>query len=88
MDDTNKKSGKDNRTHTLDITDLICPMTFVRTKLTLEGLNVGDVLRVKLKGDEPLSNVPRSTTQHGHSVLKIDPVDGGAHIVTIRKETV
>ena len=87
MDYANKSAENGNRTHTLDITSLICPMTFVRTKLTLEGLNVGDILEVKLKGEEPLSNVPRSAKQHGHSVLSIDLADDDdTHVVTIRKE--
>ena len=42
----------------LDITREVCPMTFVRTKIALERLPVGGVLEVRLKGDEPLKNVP------------------------------
>lgn len=74
--------------HQIDITGLICPMTFVRTKLMIEKINVGDVLEVRLKGKEPLENVPRSARQHGHEVLSITPEDESAddvHIVLIRK---
>ncbi len=75
--------------HRLDITGLICPMTFVRTKLTLEKLAPGALLAVRLKGDEPLSNVPRSAKQHGHTVISIEPADeDGVHIVTLRREDV
>ena len=88
MDETNKKSPRDSQTHELDITSLICPMTFVRTKLTLESLPVGDVLAVTLRGEEPLSNVPRSATQHGHTVLSVDAGEGDTHIVLIRKENI
>ena len=55
----------------LDITGLICPMTFVRTKLALEKMTPGTILEVTLKGAEPLANVPRSARQHGHSVLSV-----------------
>jgi len=72
----------------LDITGLICPMTFVRTKLALEKLSPGDILEVTLKGPEPLLNVPRSTRQHGHSVLSITERDDGTHHVVIRREAV
>ena len=72
----------------LDITGLICPMTFVRTKLALEKLSPGDILEVTLKGPEPLHNVPRSARQHGHSVLSITEREDGTHLVVIRREAV
>jgi len=74
--------------HQIDITNLICPMTFVRTKLMIEKINVGEVLEVRLKGVEPLANVPRSARQHGHDVLSITPEDGldDVHIILIRKQ--
>jgi len=78
--------------HSIDITDLICPMTFVRTKLRLEKISSGDVLHVRLKGEEPLKNVPRSATQHGHTVLSTRPDDSSGEdavfIVSIRREDV
>lgn len=79
--------------NSLDITGLICPMTFVRTKLTLEKLQPGDVLLVRLKGTEPLRNVPRSAREHGHTVLSLEPEDPaagdtGVHLLKIRREAV
>ena len=68
----------------IDITNEVCPMTFVRTKLKLERMRPGEVLRVRLKGDEPLRNVPRAAREEGHSILGIED-DGEAHIVTIRR---
>jgi TusA-related sulfurtransferase len=58
-------------------------MTFVRTKLKLERMRPGEILRVRLKGDEPLRNVPRAAREEGHVILAIEP-DGDAHVVTIR----
>lgn len=74
--------------HQIDITNLICPMTFVRTKLMIERIDVGEVLEVRLKGTEPLENVPRSARQHGHDVLSIEPEDTAddVHIVLIKKK--
>lgn len=74
--------------HHIDITGFICPMTFVRTKLMLEKIAVGDVLEVRLKGKEPLENVPKSARQHGHSILGIEPESPEADIYTlwIKKE--
>ena len=58
--------------HTLDITGLTCPMTWVRTKLELERMPAGDVLVVSCAPGEALENVPRSATEAGHEVA----VDG------------
>jgi TusA-related sulfurtransferase len=53
---------------TLDITDLTCPMTWVRTKLALERLEPGDQLVVLCPEGEALENVPRSAREAGHDV--------------------
>jgi tRNA 2-thiouridine synthesizing protein A len=70
---------------TIDITGEVCPMTFVRTKLKLERMLPGEVLHVRLRGDEPLRNVPRAARDEGHIILGIVPA-GNDHIVTIRRQ--
>ena len=62
----------------LDITGEVCPMTFVKTKLMIEKMQSGDTLLVRLKGMEPLRNVPRSVKELGHCILSIDPELGEA----------
>ncbi len=69
---------------TLDITGEVCPMTFVRTKLRLERMQPGEVLAVRLRGEEPLRNVPRAAREEGHLILGI-VAEGNDHIVTIRR---
>ncbi len=53
----------------LDISGETCPMTFVRTKVKLEGMRPGELLRVRLRAGEPLANVPRAVLDHGHSIV-------------------
>jgi TusA-related sulfurtransferase len=53
---------------TLDITDLTCPMTWVRTKLELERMTPGERLEVRCAEGEALENVPRSAADAGHEV--------------------
>jgi TusA-related sulfurtransferase len=60
----------------LDITTEVCPLTFVRTKLLIERMNPGDTAEVRLKGNEPLENVPRSVEEMGHAVLELVPEPG------------
>jgi tRNA 2-thiouridine synthesizing protein A len=74
----------------LDITQELCPMTFVRTKLLIEAMPEGAVCEVRLRGAEPLKNVPRSARDHGHTVIDIRPEgsddsDDAVHLVRIRK---
>ncbi|UYN95445.1 MAG: sulfurtransferase TusA family protein [Enhydrobacter sp.] len=68
----------------IDITAEVCPMTFVRTKLRLERMQSGDVLKVRLRGVEPLRNVPKAAREEGHIILGIE-AQGDDHIVTIRR---
>ncbi len=58
--------------HTLDVTDVTCPLTWVRTKLALERLAAGEELVVRCREGEALENVPRSAAAAGHDVA----VDG------------
>ncbi len=62
----------------LDITQEVCPLTFVKTKLLIERLSPGQTAEIRLKGAEPLENVPRSVREHGHEVLSLEPEDGGS----------
>lgn len=59
----------------LDITHDVCPMTFVRTKLLMEKMQPGETAEIRLQGEEPLTNVPRSIREMGHAVLSLTPED-------------
>ncbi len=56
----------------LDITEDICPMTFVKTRLLIEKMSPGEIAEIRLTGGEPLENVPASVTELGHKVLDIE----------------
>ena len=55
-------------TATLDIRDVTCPLTWVRTKLALEAMAPGEELLVLLGAGEAMENVPRSAREAGHDV--------------------
>ena len=57
--------------HHLDITNEICPMTFVKTKLMLEKMKTGEILEVRLTEGEALENVPKSVREQGDTVLSL-----------------
>ena len=76
--------------HFLDITDDVCPMTFVRTRLLIEKMAPGEIAEIRLTDGEPLENVPDSVTELGHHILGIEAEqgdDGGPviHRIRIRK---
>lgn len=55
----------------VDITDVVCPITFVKAKVALEELEDGQILEVKMNEGEPIQNVPRSFKDEGHKVLNV-----------------
>ncbi|MEE2996988.1 MAG: sulfurtransferase TusA family protein [Pseudomonadota bacterium] len=55
----------------LDITGEVCPMTFVKVRLQLEKMAANETLEVRLRGLEPLENVPDSITELGHAVISV-----------------
>lgn len=69
----------------IDITGEICPMTFVRTRLALDRMTPGEVLLVRLKGEEPLRNVPRTAAEQGHEVLSLEEGPDGISLLRLRR---
>ncbi|WP_456305250.1 sulfurtransferase TusA family protein [Craurococcus roseus] len=69
----------------LDIVAETCPMTFVRTRLMLDRMAAGQTLLVRLRGAEPLTNVPRTALEQGHSVLGSAEREDGTSLVLLRK---
>jgi tRNA 2-thiouridine synthesizing protein A len=72
-------------TREIDITRDICPMTFVRTRLALDKMAPGETLLVRLKGEEPLRNVPRTATEQGHEVVSLETDSSGITCLLIRR---
>ena len=56
----------------VDITDVVCPVTFVKAKVALEELDDGEILAIKMNDGEPVQNVPRSIKEEGHQILKLE----------------
>jgi TusA-related sulfurtransferase len=60
-------------------------MTFVRTRLALDRMAPGQILKVKLRGDEPLRNVPRTAREQGHEVLSLETDAAGVSLLRLRR---
>ncbi|GHV84247.1 transcriptional regulator [Spirochaetia bacterium] len=69
----------------IDITNVVCPITFVKTKVALEDIEDGQVLEVRLNDGEPIQNVPRSLKDEGHKVTGTKRLDDGTYLLTVVK---
>ncbi|MEE0955339.1 MAG: sulfurtransferase TusA family protein [Eubacterium sp.] len=70
---------------TVDITDVVCPVTFVKAKVAMEELEVGQVLRVHMNDGEPCQNVPRSFKEEGQKVLRLIDNKDGTYDLLVKK---
>lgn len=70
---------------TVDLTDVVCPVTFVKAKVALEEIDDGQVLAVRMNDGEPVQNVPRSIKEEGHQILKLDDNEDGTYTLLVKK---
>jgi tRNA 2-thiouridine synthesizing protein A len=69
----------------IDIKGLVCPFTFVKSKLALEELEPGQVLEILLDFEEASRSVPKSMEEQGHQVLSVEKVSDTDWVVKVRK---
>ena len=70
---------------TVDITDVVCSVTFVKAKVALEELDEGQILSIRMNDGEPVQNVPRSIKEEGHQILKLDDNEDGTYTLYVKK---
>ena len=71
--------------HELDITRETCPMTFVRTRLALDRMRPGELLQVRLRGEEPRRNVVDNAVALGHALVSDEASPDGSRLIAIRR---
>jgi len=59
----------------LDLRGVACPMNYVKVKLKLELMAVGEELEVILDAGEPYRMVPASLRLDGHEITQLEPID-------------
>lgn len=69
----------------LDLKGEVCPYTFVKSKLALEEMEPGQLLRVIVDNPESAANVPRSLKNEGHAVLSVNKVGAQDWAIIVRK---
>jgi hypothetical protein len=71
----------------VDITDVVCPVTFVKAKVAMEELEIGQILAVRMNDGEPVQNVPRSFKDEGQQILKLINNEDGTYDLILKKIT-
>ena len=69
----------------INIKGLVCPYTFVKAKLAIESLEIGQILEILLDSEEASRNIPKSMEDHGQKVLKAEKINETDWILQIRK---
>ena len=71
---------------TINIKGLVCPYTFVKAKIAVEDLEVGQVLEILLDYEEASRSIPKSMEDHGQKVLKVEKINDTDWVIQVRKE--
>ena len=74
----------------LDITMDSCPITFVKTKIALEKLKVGQSLEVHINAGEALEGLPESLKELGFTITKKKQITNSSfslNIIHLNKDT-
>ncbi len=77
--------GQEQAADSLDLTGEVCPYTFVKSKLALEDMESGQVLRVVVDNPGSAKNVPRSLSSEGHQVLDVSQLNDTDWAITVKK---
>ncbi|MHC4260829.1 MAG: sulfurtransferase TusA family protein [Planctomycetota bacterium] len=76
--------NSESKEHVIDLRGVVCPLNFVKAKLELEKVAVGEMLEIFLDEGEPVRNVPESFTDQGQEVLEVKNL-GGHFCVKVRR---
>ena len=69
----------------IDIKGEVCPYTFVKTKLVLETMEPGEVLRVIVDHLPATDNIPKSLKGEGNEVLDVSQINDTDWQIVARK---
>lgn len=69
----------------IDITNVVCPITFVKVKVAMEEIEIGEILEIKMNSGEPIQNVPRSLTEENHKILQVVNNEDETYTVFVEK---
>lgn len=69
----------------LNLRGEVCPYTFVKSKLVLEQMESGQVLKVIVDHEPAVRNVPQSMKNEGNEVLAVETLGENEWAIIVRK---
>jgi tRNA 2-thiouridine synthesizing protein A len=69
----------------LDLRGVACPMNFVKTRLFLDKIAKGDLVKVMLDAGEPVESVSSSIESEGHKLEETVKLSDTTYSLSIRK---
>ena len=69
----------------IDLRGEVCPYTFVKSLLTLEEMEEGQMLRVTVDCLPSVDNVPRSLRNEGHEIVEVRRINTTDWSIAVRK---
>ncbi len=69
----------------LDLKGEVCPYTFVKSKLALEEMESGQVLKIIIDNLGSAANVPRSLSSEGHQILHVEKLNDTDWVITVKR---
>ncbi|MCK5094813.1 MAG: sulfurtransferase TusA family protein, partial [Spirochaetes bacterium] len=84
----NNTGNTENRAggHIVDLRGVACPLNFVKAKLELEKIDIGEIIDFLLDDGEPVRNVPASFQEQGQDVVEVEKSGGHFRVRVRRKE--
>ena len=70
----------------IDLKGEVCPYTFVKSKLAMEEMRLGEVLEVIVDHEPAVENVPKSMQNEGQRVLTVEKISGADWRMVFKKE--
>ncbi|MDZ4340200.1 MAG: sulfurtransferase TusA family protein [candidate division NC10 bacterium] len=78
-------AGNPQVVHELNLRGEVCPYTFIKSKLALEELEAGAILRVIVDNPRSAQDVPRSLAGEGNEVIEVTPLTDREWAIVVRK---
>ena len=69
----------------LDLKGEVCPFTFVKSKLIIEQMEPGEILKVILDYPPSVENVPKSMKEEGQEVIELKQIGDNLWELYVRK---
>ena len=70
----------------IDLKGEVCPYTFVKSKLAMEEMRLGEVLEVIVDHEPAVENVPKSMQNEGQRVLTVEKLNDADWRMVFKKE--